>query len=111
METTPSPIPPGGLQVTQSGADVQVKAQLRIWIAGIGGALVATAAHKLDLPILTTLWGQQGDQIAGIVAGSIMLAGMSTWQWLRVRLVNSRWWALAVHPDVPSDLVHPASKP
>jgi hypothetical protein len=102
-------IPPTGLQITPTAIGNQAKAQLRIWIAAIGGALVTAAANKLHLPILTALWGAQGDQIVGLVVGSLMLALMSGWQWARVRLVNSRWWKLATDDRVPNDLVRPAT--
>lgn len=111
MSDTPSPIPPGGLEITETAIGNQFKAQLRIWVAGIAGALVTAAATRLHLPILTSLWGIQGDQIVGLIVGSILFVGMSAWQWLRVRLVNSRWWHLATDPRVPDDLVRPATPP
>jgi hypothetical protein len=33
---------------------------------------------------------------------------MSAWQWARVRMVNSRWWHLAIDGRVPDTLVRPA---
>ena len=96
------------LEITKTALGVQLKAQLRILIAALAGALVTAAANRLHLPILTAIWGAQGDQVVGLVLGALTLAAASGLQWARVRLVNSRWWQLATDPRVPDSIVRVA---
>lgn len=103
------PIPPAGLEITPTAIKLQLQGFLRLAVAGIAGSLVTAAANKLHLPLLTTIWGAQGDQVVGVIVGAIMFALMAAWQWARVQLVNSRWWHLATDPRVPDDLVRPAA--
>jgi hypothetical protein len=100
MTDAPSPIPPGGLEITETAIGNQFKAQLRIWVASAGAALLGRYALPPSL---------FDDRTVDLVTGAILLGAGSALQWLRVRLVNSRWWHLATDPRVPNELVRPAS--
>lgn len=94
------PIPPEGLQITKAAIGLQVQGQIRILVAGAAGAI----AGRLLLPD-----GLIDDRIIDAVTALIMIGAVSAWQWARTRLVNSRWWHLAMDPRVPDELVRPAS--
>ena len=104
-EPAPLPLP----DVPASAIAQQFKGQLRIAVAAVAGSLVTAAAAKLHLPILTTFWGVQGDQIVGMITGIILLGLMAAWQWVRARIVHSRFWALATNPRVPNDIIKPVA--
>jgi hypothetical protein len=112
MTDTPSPIPPGGLEITPTPPLwLQAQGQLRIWLGPLLGILVGIVAARLHLPILNDLWGQQGPAIVGIIVTALTQAGMSAWQWARTTFVNSRWWHVATDPRVPDEIVRPALPP
>lgn len=98
------PIPPGGLEVTRVGLGVLLRAQLRLWVASAGAALIASAVRH-NVPIIPGLWN---DTTIEAVTGALMLAGSAFATWARERLVNSRWWHVATDPRVPDELVRPA---
>jgi hypothetical protein len=104
------PIPPGGLVVTPTPPLwLQLQGQARIWLGPILGVAVGVVASRLHMPILNDLWGQQGPVIVGMIVTAGTQSAMSAWQWARTNLVNSRWWHLAIDPDVPDDKVRPAA--
>ena len=104
------PIPPGGLEITPTAPLwLQAQGQARIWLGPVLGVGVGIIAKRVNLPILNDLWGQQGPVIAGMIVTAAAQAAMSVWQWGRTTLVNSRFWHLAIDPDVPPDKVRPAA--
>jgi len=92
------PIPPAGLKVAPTVGATQLKAQLRIGLAAVAGMLVGRQVLPAGLVNDTTLDVATAIAIYGLTAG---------WQWFRVRLQHSRWWAMAIDPRVPADLVRP----
>jgi hypothetical protein len=95
--TTPAALP---IDVTPSAASLQVKAQLRILLAAVAGALVGK--HILPAGIIN-------DTLLDALAAMAMIGLASAWQWARVRLQHSRLWSLAINRRVPDDLVRPAT--
>lgn len=73
----------------------QAKAQLRLALAAIGGALVLRKA----LPA----WAVN-DQMLDLVAGLIIWGVAAAWSWGRNKLNHARWIAVAADPRVPDDV-------
>jgi hypothetical protein len=95
--TNPDAVPvPLGLQVEASPIRQIAKGQLRVAVAALAGALVL----RNVLPAALV-----NDQTLDAITGIALLALVAAWTWLRDRLTHSRFFALAVDPQVPGDAV------
>jgi hypothetical protein len=92
-EDAPIPL---GLEVSRSALSGIAKAQLRIAIAAIGGALVL----RKVLPAWLV-----NDGMVDLIAGVIILGVASAWSWVRARITHARFASLARDPEVPADRV------
>lgn len=109
MEPTP-PIPadvvtPAGVVVPASPIAQQLKGQLRIGIAAVGGALVLR--HVLPAWMVN-------DQTVDYITGVALVGGAAVWSWVRAQLVHSRFASIAADPRVPDEvakLAPPAAPP
>ncbi|WP_267395594.1 MULTISPECIES: hypothetical protein [unclassified Sphingomonas] len=81
--------------VPPSALNQQLKAQLRIGIAAIGGSLVLR--HVLPA------WAVN-DQTVDYLAGLAMVGGAAAWSWFRARLNHARWLAVARDQRVPDEV-------
>ena len=97
MTDTPNPMP---ITVAPSDAPQQVKAQVRILLAAVAGALVGKHIVPAELV---------NDATLDAVSALVMVGLASGWTAARVRLQHTRLWRLAIDPRVPNDLVQPAS--
>ncbi|WP_061780742.1 hypothetical protein [Sphingomonas sanguinis] len=88
--------PAKGIVVPPTVLAGQAKAQLRLGLAAIGGALVLRKA----LPE----WAVN-DQMLDLVAGLIIWGVAAGWSWGKNKLNHARWVAVAANPRVPSDVV------
>ena len=98
-DTSPDAMP---IDVAASAAQLQIKGQLRIILAALAGAMVGK--HLLPAALAD-------NTVIDAVSALIMMGVASAWQWARVKLVHSRFWALATSKRVPDDLVRPSAPP
>lgn len=95
------PVPvPAGVVVPDTPIAQQLKGQLRIGIAAIGGALVLR--HVLPAWLVN-------DQTIDYITGVAMIGSVAAWSWIRNRLVHSRFASLAMDKRVPDDAARMAS--
>jgi hypothetical protein len=87
------------IAVAPTATEQQIKAQVRLALAAIAGALIG----KHILPA-----GLINDTLLDALAAMVMMGLASAWSWARVKLQHSRFWALAINRRVPDDLVRPA---
>ena len=78
--------------VPTSALPQQLKAQLRIGVAAVGGSLVLR--HVLPA------WAVN-DQTVDYVVGLVMIAGAAAWAWVRAKLNHSRLFTIASDDRVP----------
>jgi hypothetical protein len=95
---------PANVVVPLSPLSLQLQAQVRIVVAALAGGIVTAAASRLKLPVLTTLWGVQGEQVVGAVTGVVMLAGMSAWSWAKNKWMHRDLASIAADPRVPNEV-------
>ena len=100
------PIPQTGLTVEPSAFATQVKAQLRIVLAALAGAILGRLVDRGILPDWLA-----GDGTAELIVGVLLYAIPSIWQWWRVRLQHLRLWGLALSRRVPDDMIRVADPP
>lgn len=93
-----APVAATPIDVAKSALAVRAKAQLRIALAGLAGALVSK--HILPAGLLD-------DTLLDGLAGVILAGAAAYWQDFRAMLNHSRLWALAINKRVPDDLVRP----
>lgn len=84
-----------GIVVPPTVLASQAKAQLRLALAAIGGALVL----RKVLPE----WAVN-DQMLDLIAGLIIWGVAAAWSWGRNKLNHARWIAVAADPRVPDDV-------
>lgn len=104
MTDIPDPEAPLGLEVAKSVVATQAKAQLRLALAGVAGAIAGSAFGHRFLPT-----GLVNDSLLDAVTALIIYGVAGRWQWFRARLIHSRFWTLANDPAVPDDQVRPAN--
>lgn len=95
-----APIP---INVAESVIATQAKAQLRLAIAAIAGAIAGSAFGRHYLP--ADLFNAP---LLDAVSAVIVYAIASRWSWAKNKLVHSRFWALAINPAVPNSVIRPA---
>lgn len=78
--------------VPVSPLEQQLKGQLRIGIAALGGSLVLR--HVLPA------WAVN-DQTVDYVVGITLVGGAAVWSWLRAKLSHTRLFTVANDPRVP----------
>jgi hypothetical protein len=88
------------IDVKPTATDQQIKAQVRLILAALAGAMVGKHILPRELA---------NDVVLDAVSALIMIGLASAWQWARVKLQHSRLWKLATNPRVPDDLVRPVT--
>jgi hypothetical protein len=96
-DTTPAVAEP--VVVPVSALNQQLKAQLRLGIAAVGGSLVLR--HVLPA------WAVN-DQTVDYLAGLVLLGGAAAWSWLRARLIHARFLKIARDDRVPDEVAQVA---
>lgn len=93
---------PAGVVVPMSPLSQQLKGQLRIAVAALGGALL--------LRHILPAWAVN-DQTIDYVTGVVMIGGMAAWSWIRARLVHSDLASIAADSRVPDEVAKLADTP
>lgn len=88
-QETPSVVVPASVLAGQA------KAQLRLALAAIGGALVLRGFLPKWLV---------NDQMVELVTGLVIWGVAAAWSWIRNKVNHARWVAVAADPRVPDSV-------
>ncbi|WP_336866927.1 hypothetical protein [Sphingomonas sanguinis] len=93
MSAVEDPAP--AIVVPASVLAAQAKAQLRLALAAIGGALVLRGFLPKWLV---------NDQMVELATGVVIWVVAAAWSWIRNKVNHARWVAVAADPRVPDDV-------